>query len=156
MVRTRDMKLIRNYHPDRPYTQFNAYKKTDYPILTLMHYLHQRGQLNAQQARFMSDSRPEFELYDLRKDPFELENLAEHPAYRKQFGELREALEKWVAEADKGPHPEAAEEISFAREKMKKSYETKMKSRGLPADISDTEYLKFWESEFDRWFTVAK
>ncbi len=152
MVRTKDLKLIRNYYPDRPYTQFNAYKKTDYPVLTLMQVMYQRGELTAEQARFMAGSRPEFELYDLRKDPFELENLADHPAYREQLRELSEALSKWTAEADKGPHPEAAEEIAFAREKMKKAYETKMKSRGLPADVSDAGYLEFWESEFARWF----
>ena len=35
-VRTREYKYIRNYYPDRPYTQFNGYKKLQYPALTVM------------------------------------------------------------------------------------------------------------------------
>src|SRR5690606_38648271 len=35
-VRTKDFKYIRNFFPDRPYTQFNGYKKWAYPVLTLM------------------------------------------------------------------------------------------------------------------------
>jgi N-sulfoglucosamine sulfohydrolase len=36
--------------------------------------------------------RPKFELYDLEKDPHEVQNLAENPKYAKVFGELKEQL----------------------------------------------------------------
>ena len=36
--------------------------------------------------------RPEFELYDLEKDPDEVKNLAENPKYAKVLAELKEKL----------------------------------------------------------------
>ena len=38
---------------------------------------------------------PQYELYDLKKDPFEFRNLADDPAYAEQRGELAEALKEW-------------------------------------------------------------
>jgi len=131
MIRTEDFKLIRNYFPDLPYTQFNAYKKTQYPILTLMRVLYEKGKLSPEQARFMADTRPEYELYYLPNDPYELKNLANDSNYASKFSELKNALEDWTSRIDKGPYPEAAEEVEFAKAKMKKSYETHMHKIGL-------------------------
>ena len=68
-VRSKRYKYIRNYYPDRPYTQFNAYKKLQYPVLTLMQVLHKEGKLTPEQAQFMAPTRPKEELYDLQNDP---------------------------------------------------------------------------------------
>jgi len=40
--------------------------------------------------------RPEVELYDVRKDPFELKNLAGGPAYKQIETKLRQQLESWM------------------------------------------------------------
>ena len=42
--------------------------------------------------------RPAEELYDLEKDPYELRNLADDPAYAKIKARLRKALERWMAQ----------------------------------------------------------
>jgi N-sulfoglucosamine sulfohydrolase len=50
-------------------------------------------------ARYFSlatAKRPEEELYDLRKDPQQLENVAAHPEYAKGKSALRSALLKWM------------------------------------------------------------
>ena len=44
-IRTHRYKLIRNYHPERPYRQFNGYKKQQYPLWTLMPLLDAKGEV---------------------------------------------------------------------------------------------------------------
>lgn len=47
--------------------------------------------------------RPQFELYDLRTDPYELHNLAEDPFYQSVFDRLKKALDGWMKQqGDKG------------------------------------------------------
>ncbi|MCE6992625.1 sulfatase [Dyadobacter sp. CY323] len=144
-VRTKDFKYIRNFFPDRPYTQFNAYKKLEYPVLTLMQVLKSKGELNADQARFMADTRPAEELYDLKKDPFEMHNLAGDQVYNAKLKELRGQMDQWLAQADKGTYPEDAEEVSYAQELMKTKFKTDMEKRGLDPETSNEDYLKYWE-----------
>lgn len=51
--------------------------------------------------------RPEFELYDNRKDPYELNNLSEEPAYQDVKKKLKSALDSWMArQGDKGAETE--------------------------------------------------
>lgn len=131
----------------RPYTQFNAYKKWDYPVLTLMQVLQQRGELTPAQARFMAATRPAEELYDLRNDPYELNNLAGQASYAAKLKELRGQMEAWLARADKGPYPESPAEVSYARELMKNKFKTEMEKKGLHPTISDEDFLRYWEQQ---------
>lgn len=80
-IRSRKFKLIHNLMPERAYCQYNNYKERSYPVLALLNVMHMKGQLTPEQARFMADSKPEFELYDLENDPWELNNLADDPEY---------------------------------------------------------------------------
>lgn len=146
-VRTQDFKYIRNFYPERPYTQFNAYKKQAYPVLTLMQVMQKRGQLTPEQARFMAPTRPAEELYDLRKDPHELYNLAEQEAYQDKVEELRIVLNDWLAEADQGQYPEDSSEIIYAQQLMENLFKEQMEKKGLSLDISDEDFLKYWEKE---------
>lgn len=146
-VRTKDYKYIRNFFPDRPYTQFNAYKKAEYPVLTLMQVLNKKGELNADQARFMAATRPGEELYDLKNDPFEMHNLAANKKYQAKLKELRTQMDAWLATSDKGTYPEDAGEVSHAQELMKNKFKADMEKRGLDPAISDEEYLKYWEEK---------
>ena len=53
--------------------------------------------------------RPEFELYDMEADPFELENLAEAPEQQERVKALRARLEAWMAsQGDRGIETERA------------------------------------------------
>ena len=106
-VRTDRYKLIRNYYPDRPYTQANAYKERQYPVLNLLKQLHAEGKLNAVQDRFLAPTRPAEELYDLKTDPGETHNLAALKEHQAVLKELRARLDRWLAETkDQGAAPE--------------------------------------------------
>ncbi len=144
-VRTKDFKYIRNFFPERPYTQFNAYKKFDYPVLTLMQILNKNGQLNADQARFMAATKPAEELYDLRNDPYEMHNLAGQPKHQTKLKELRKELDAWLLKADTGQYPEDPEEVSYAQELMKSRFKAQMEKIGLTPESSDEAFLKYWE-----------
>jgi len=145
-VRSKQYKYIRNYYPDRPYTQFNAYKKFQYPVLTLMQVLNKEGKLTPEQAQFMALTRPQEELYDLKADPYELHNLAGEPQYKKILKEHSKKLDEWVkATVDRGEKAENPEIIAYWQEEMAQSYIQQMEERGLSPRVSDEDYLKWWE-----------
>ncbi len=52
-------------------------------------------------------TRPAEELYDMKKDPFQMNNLAADPAYAKEKARLRKLLDAWMArQGDKGQQTE--------------------------------------------------
>ena len=147
-VRTKRFKYIRNFFPDRPYTQFNAYKKSQYPVLTLMEVLYANGKLTRQQARFMAPVRDAEELYDLLDDPYELHNLVDEPKHQTVLNELRNTLNKWIKESgDQGETLEDAKVTAAEHENMKRNFRQRMEGRGLSPEASPAEYLEYWEKK---------
>ncbi len=144
-VRDNRYKLIKNYYPERPYTQFNGYKKYRYPVLTLLQIMHENGELTPAQEHFMADARPEFELYDLENDPYEIDNKVDDPDYQDVKNKLQAKLEKWVQETDNGTYPEDQEKVQQSIEKMHSKFKERMASRGLSVDISNKEYIEWWK-----------
>ncbi|VGO18101.1 sulfatase family protein [Pontiella sulfatireligans] len=94
-IRSKDWKLIHNLMPERPYCQYNRYKEGGYPMLAEMNVMNMKGQLTPEQAAFMAPSKPVYELFDLRNDPFEVKNLADDPKYAEVKAELLEELNNW-------------------------------------------------------------
>ena len=112
-VRTKRYKYIRNFMPERPYTQKNAYKERRYPMLRLMKELHSKGELTPAQALFMSSQKPGEELYDIRNDPWEIHNLAGSPEHQSTLEELGRILETWIEKTgDRGRFREKASALS--------------------------------------------
>jgi uncharacterized sulfatase len=145
-VRTDRFKYIRNFYPERPYTQFNAYKKRQYPTVTLMEILHAEGKLTPEQELFMVSTRPVEELYDLQEDPHEVRNLAGDRQYRSELVRLRDRLDQWIWETrDRGQIPEDPAIAAFWKKDSEQYHAQGMSSRGLPADISPEDYLAWWE-----------
>ena len=93
-------RYIRNFTPDRPFLQKNAYKEKQYPVWNLLKDLNLQGKLTPEQARLCAPTMPEEELYDLEKDPHEINNLAKDPAIRPKLKHLRAVLEKWIQDSD--------------------------------------------------------
>lgn len=94
-IRSQDHKLILNLMPERPWVQFSRYKEGAYPILAEMNVLHLQGKLTPEQDAFFAPSKPEIELFDLKKDPHEVHNVAADPAYAQVKSEMLAELENW-------------------------------------------------------------
>jgi N-sulfoglucosamine sulfohydrolase len=61
------------------------------------------GTLTPAQRRLFEVPRARLELYDLRRDPWELRNLAGDPAYAGQIRELAIVLQEWMEHTDDFP-----------------------------------------------------
>lgn len=107
-VRTQRFKYIRNYYPDRPHLQPNAYKDHK-PIVETIRQLHREGKLNRDQSLVTASTRAPEELYDLQDDPWELSNLAGSAKHQSTLRRLRKAMDRWIKETgDRGEQPEPA------------------------------------------------
>jgi len=94
-IRSKQYKLILNLMPERPWCQFSGYKETSYPPLAEMNVLNLTGQLTPAQASFFAASKPEVELFDLSKDPYETVNVADQPDYAEIKERLSAELARW-------------------------------------------------------------
>jgi arylsulfatase A-like enzyme len=106
-VRKGTFTYIRNFNPERPHMQPNAYKDGK-PFVIRLRELYAEGKLSGQPAeRLFTVPRPREELYDRKIDPWELTNLAEDPAHAQTLVELRGILDTWIRETnDQGQMPE--------------------------------------------------
>jgi arylsulfatase A-like enzyme len=129
-VRDRKYRYIRNFMPEKPFLQTNRYKEFQYPIIHLMRYLNEKGQLTPVQARLLAPSRPAEELYNLEEDPHETVNLIGDPTYSKTAARLRSALEKWMVEVnDQGRTLESKEIHDYWERRAVKNYSQRLKTR---------------------------
>ena len=137
-VRTRRYKYIRNFMPERPYTQANRYKERAYPMLALMKELHAQGKLTSTQQLFMAAQRPEEELYDVQADPWEINSLAGSSEHQAVLRQMRSALDKWIVDTDdQGRIAESPEALKTARERHSRRRPTRGKGKlgkRLPKD----------------------
>jgi arylsulfatase A-like enzyme len=109
-VRTQNYKYIKNFLTDRPYLQPNY--RDNRESTKIMKILYQDGKLNDVQARFISEIRPEEELYNLNDDPHETINLVDDPNYKEFLEEHRQILTDWTKKTnDKGQYPESEKAI---------------------------------------------
>lgn len=113
-VRSKEFKYIKNFLTDRPYSQPTYMDVDGIAFIKTMHQLHKDKKLNEIQDRFMSDFRPSEELYDLKNDPFELNNLATDPKYKTVLNEYANVLNDWIKKTDdKGQYPEDEENLKL-------------------------------------------
>ncbi|WP_276388325.1 sulfatase family protein [Eudoraea chungangensis] len=113
-VRSKDYKYIRNFMPERPYTQLTYMDVDGVEFVRVMKELHQNNKLDANQNRFMLDERPREELYDLKKDPNELNNLANHPESKETLRKYTNILNAWILDTDdQGQYPEKKEDLKL-------------------------------------------
>lgn len=97
-IRSRRYKFIRNYRHDFSINQMaTAYRRAHHPIYHLLNILNEKNRLTPAQA-YLVDDLPAEELYDLEKDPFEINNLANDPNYQDVKNELENRLEAHLEE----------------------------------------------------------
>lgn len=111
MVRDRRYRYLRNYEPHKPYAQHTAYMEEGF-IMKELRRLKAEGDLPPGAGLYMAGQKPVEELYDVEKDPHEINNLAISPEHQTVLKRLRAAHERWALETrDLGliPEPEVAE-----------------------------------------------
>ena len=133
--------------PEVPWMQLSSYKKRAYPVYTLLEVLHEKNQLTDEQAYFMAETKPEYELYNVKKDPFQLDNLADSsPEIVDEFNKM---LEKWQAETndhfEDPDQPDLENMIAEKREGLKKWYQ----NSGLSENPSNEDVLNLWKKRLD-------
>lgn len=113
-VRSEDYKYIRNFMTDRAYTQPTYMDVDSVPFVYTMKQLYAANELNEVQARFFLAERPAEELYHLKEDAFELNNLANNSEYSAILKEHASILDQWMKETDdKGQYPEDKENLKL-------------------------------------------
>ncbi|MBL7968745.1 MAG: sulfatase-like hydrolase/transferase [Prolixibacteraceae bacterium] len=98
-VRSKDYLYIRNFYPNEPFTIWVPYLNK-MPIMQEMMRLDAEGKLNEPQKKWMAQTRPAEELYDVKADPFQLNNLAENPKYKPVLAEMRMLQDDWAVKTN--------------------------------------------------------
>ncbi len=137
---------IRNYYPERPHLQPNAYKDAK-DIIIRLRELHATGKLEDHPAkRMFTTPRPLEELYDLQTDPWQLKNLSDDHEHADTLAELRALLDAWIQETnDQGqtPETEAAYDADMA-EYLGRQNKSGDYFKTLQANIAQ---MKSWAAE---------
>jgi len=87
---------LKNYMPGLAWYQEIQYRM-QMPMMKKILEMKEAGKLNANQIRWFQ-SKPDEELYDTEKDPYQFNNLAKDPAYRKKMEELKTVCNIWLQE----------------------------------------------------------
>lgn len=114
-VRTEKYLYIRNFYPQRPHLQPNAYKDGK-SIVQVLRALNQEGKLDSLQKELLfSPTRPTEELYLWTTDRYQVKNLAADPAHKAALEKHRADLGRWmVVTKDRGPEADSMYDSDMA------------------------------------------
>lgn len=87
---TKKYHYIHHFFPELGYSE-NNYAKNALTFKSMLP-LYEKGKLNALQEMYYKPSKPSVELYDLEKDPQEIENLANNANYQNVVAQLQTEL----------------------------------------------------------------
>lgn len=137
-VRTDRFLYIRNFHPQRPHLQPNAYKDGK-SVVQALRALHAAGALDPLCEKLLfAPTRPAEELYEWKADRWQVQNLATDPVHRQTLETLRARLDRWMDETnDHGPESE----------KMYDSDMVEYLGKGNPAVEKNIALMKKWAAQ---------
>ena len=98
-VRDERYKLVHNLLPDRKNPVYDIYLVEQRPETFTPEELKDSPE-HIRQAYNIFHQPPEYELYDLKNDSWEFNNLAEDPLYSEHLTRLKKQLAKWQKETD--------------------------------------------------------
>ncbi len=98
-VRSPRYKYLKSFNPELPHAIPVSYRE-QMPLMRELNQLHTQGKLNQAQSRWLDAPKPEEELYDLAKDPYELHNIAANPEMKDTLVFYRKLLENWIKETN--------------------------------------------------------
>ncbi len=105
-VRDKRWHYIRNYYPQLPWCQRNAYME-HMETTQVVRQMNARGELNDAQRLWMAPTKPAEELYDALADRDMINNLAGDPDHAQTLIRMRQALDAEMARhGDLGELPE--------------------------------------------------
>jgi N-sulfoglucosamine sulfohydrolase len=112
-VRTKDYLYVRNYYPNEPFPIWVPYL-SNMPIYKEMLRLDAEEKLTGPQKSWFAYSRPPEELYDVKKDPYQIKNLINDPTLKTVLADLRKRHKIWTIETGDMGHmnePELIEQM---------------------------------------------
>ena len=105
-VRSERYKYIKSFDTAISHAMPVSYRE-QMPMMAELRELFKQGKLAKEQSLWLQPTKPSEELYDLKKDPFELINLAALPEMQDTLVHYRNLLNKWMKETnDLGRIPE--------------------------------------------------
>jgi N-sulfoglucosamine sulfohydrolase len=147
---TADALVVRNAFPDLPRLSWSSYKESAYPGLPLLRVLDARGTLTPLQSAWLAGDRPAVELYDLRRDPRGLHDVARDPREASRLEARLATLDAWIASSAAGaagdPPTEPALEAIQARKRA--GYARTWRQRIGVAEPDDASRLSWWEATY--------
>jgi N-sulfoglucosamine sulfohydrolase len=104
-IRDEHYKLILNLKSEEPY--YNRFmmnkERKDRNLIWFSWADKAQGDKEARRITDRFTKRPAVEFYDLKKDPYELTNLANNPVYQKSIADYTQKLQNWMQQqGDKG------------------------------------------------------
>lgn len=110
-IRTIDYSYIQHKFPNTPYL-LPSYRDGQ-PATIEYRKLYNEGKLTPAQSVLMAPSRPAEELFNVKADPHQINNLATDPKYTDVLEEMRKTLGTWIIESgDMGQVEETTTEIA--------------------------------------------
>ena len=104
-IRTEKFRYTRNYKLDRILLQPQYRDGQDY--LKNLKELYAADKLSDDLKRIYFGERPKEELYDVSKDPAQVNNLVGDPKFAKELNRHRKLLDTWLAKGDMGADEES-------------------------------------------------
>ncbi|EAR01797.1 sulfatase [Maribacter sp. HTCC2170] len=94
-VRSKRYKYIKSFDTEISHAIPVSYRE-QMPMMNELRKLYAQGLLNDEQAFWLNDTKPEEELYDLKNDPYELNNLVGHQEFGDTLRVMRNVLKEWI------------------------------------------------------------
>ena len=144
-LRTPNYKYIRNFRPDVPLSQESTYKRVMYPAYAAMNEMNRKGLLSPLQRKFYEPHKPVEELYAIRSDPYESENLVDSEKHKGTLNRMRELMNGYQERYDRAIYPENPLLEKEAVENAETYGNGILKKNGLDPDIGDAALLEYWK-----------
>lgn len=110
-IRTDRFRYTKNFKTDRIFLQPQYRDGKDY-VLNLRE-LYATGKLSPKLTEIYFGERPAEELYDVKVDPSQLNNLVDDPQFATELAHHRQLLDQWLAKGDEGIGEESLEEMKY-------------------------------------------
>ncbi len=110
-VRTDRFRYTRNYKTDRIFLQ-PQYRDSREFVINLRE-LYAAGELSPKLTEIYFGERPREELYDVKNDPSQINNLVNDSKFADALDHHRKLLDHWLAKGDAGEGEESKEELRY-------------------------------------------